>query len=139
MEDWLISAPRESAQAVAATRAYRRRGWAITAVFVAVELVIVLFGAAALEGINVLRGFAAGESHWSKAEKSAIIALDRFVAVRDAGDYRAFEAAIALVKADRMARETLSRGSPYDFARAARGFAGGDNEAATFRNGTKDS
>jgi signal transduction histidine kinase len=129
MEDWLISAPREPAQTAAVTRAYRRRGWAITAVFVAVELVIVLFGAAALEGINVLRAFASGESHWSKAEKSAVIALDRFAAVRDPADYRAFEAAIAVVQSDHAARVALS-GSPYDFARAARGFAGGDNDAA---------
>jgi signal transduction histidine kinase len=116
----------------AARWAYLRRGWAITSVMILIAFVIVSFGAAAIEGINVLRAYAAGESHWSKAEKSAIIALNAYAASGREQDFAAFRHAVAVTQADRAARESLVARAP-DVPRSARGFLDGGNDAADIR------
>jgi signal transduction histidine kinase len=115
-----------------ATRAYRRRFRAITALFVGVAIFILAFGTAALCGIDVLRAYASGESHWSKAEKTAIIALNHYIPKRRDTDYRAFRAAIDLIDGDRAAREALHSGS-VDFTRSAAGFLAGGNDPGDVR------
>lgn len=54
MTDWNAYRTRDSAPADAVARAWRRRGWAITAVLVAVALVIVSFGVPVLAALGTL-------------------------------------------------------------------------------------
>jgi signal transduction histidine kinase len=114
----------------------KKRARAIAFVFVAVQILIVLFGALGLEGINILRSYAAGESHWSKGQKAAVFALHRFARSRDAADYAQFEQGLLAIEGDRIARETLEQakgfGTRAERTRAAQGFvlSGNDVEDA---------
>lgn len=117
-------------------RRAHKRARSIAAVFVAVQILIVLFGAIGIEGGNILRSYAAGEAHWSKAEKNAIISLLRYADTRAEKDYRRFVEAISTMDGDRSARVTLQHirnfGTPEERARAADGFirSGNDREDA---------
>jgi len=109
------------------------RARSIALVFVAVQLLVVLFGALGLEGINILRSYAAGESHWSKGQKAAVFALHRFARSHDAKDYAQFERGLLAIDGDRIARETLQHASLFgthaERARAAAGFILSGNDA----------
>ncbi|HVP84068.1 MAG TPA: ATP-binding protein [Rhizomicrobium sp.] len=115
-------------------RRARRRARSITAVFVAVQILIVLFGAVGLEGVNILRSYAAGDAHWSKAQKSAIVALSRYAETRSEKHYRDFIAAMSVTHGDRVARITLQHmhfvGTAAERTRAADGFVQGGNDRA---------
>jgi PAS domain S-box-containing protein len=117
-----------------ARRRARRRTRSITAVFVAVQILIVLLGAVGLEGVNALRSYAAGDAHWSKAQKSAIVALSRYAQTRSEKHYRDFLDAMSVIDGDRVARVTLQRvrfaGTAAERARAADGFVQGGNDRA---------
>jgi signal transduction histidine kinase len=114
----------------------KKRARAIAFVFVAVQLLVVLFGVLGLEGINILRSYAAGEAHWSKGQKEAVFALHRYARSRDPADYAQFEHGMLAIEGDRVARETLEHvkgfGTRDERARAAQGFvlAGNDVEDA---------
>ncbi|HEY4124432.1 MAG TPA: ATP-binding protein [Rhizomicrobium sp.] len=117
----------------ASSRARRRAG-AIACVFVAVQILVVLFGTVGLEGINILRAYAAGESRWSRAQKSAVISLHRFAQTRSQNDYRDFEQIFSVIDGDRTAREILQHvnlfGTAAERKRAEQGFIQGGNSAA---------
>jgi signal transduction histidine kinase len=117
------------ANVLAVTRAYRRRLAGVVTVFAAMGLAIVLFGTVGFEGVNILRSYATGESHWAKAQKSAVVALERYADTRRAADYRDFEAAVRLIDGDQAARDALEAARP-DFDAAGRGLRAGGNDAA---------
>ncbi len=119
-------------RAIQSLRAYRRRGFAITAVFVAVTLLIVVVGAAGFQAINILRSYATAESHWSRAEKTAVVELDQYAVTRSEVDYREFEHAVAVLNSFQDAREALS-GGRLDFAASSIGFRGGGNDEQDLR------
>ncbi len=104
----------------------RQRIAAIAAIFVFAQFVIAGFGAAGVEGINILRAYAAGEAQWSKAQKRAIISLFNYAASRSEKDMADFRADIAVTLGDRAARLALESASP-DIARAKGGFLAGLN------------
>jgi PAS domain S-box-containing protein len=111
----------------------KKRARAIALVFVTVQALVVLFGALGLEGIDILRSYAAGESHWSKGQKAAVFALHRFARTRDAADYAQFERGLLAIDGDRIARETLQAahflGTRAERERAAQGFILSGNDA----------
>lgn len=98
-----------------------------------VQILIVLFGALGLEGIDILHSYAVGESHWSKGQKAAVFALHRFARSHDAGDYAQFERGLRVIDGDRIARETLEQvslfGTRAERSRAAHGFVLSGNDA----------
>src|SRR5260221_989781 len=93
----------------AAMRAQRQRLVAVGAIFVAVQALIVVFSWMALEVVNVARAYAGGEGFYSKAQKSAVIALHRFAETGDDRFYGVFQHFIAIPVGDRMAREELEK------------------------------
>jgi hypothetical protein len=110
----------------AAVRAQRWRFVAVGAIFVAVQALIILFSWAALEVVDVARAYAGGEGFYSKAQKSAVIALHRFAATGDEAHYETFREFISVTLGDRSAREELEKPSP-DFEVVRRGLVQGHN------------
>src|SRR6187402_3878529 len=56
---------------------------------------------AAVEVVNATRAYAVGEGRYSKAQKMAVLALDRFIDSRDPVEYRNFLDAVAIPQGDR--------------------------------------
>jgi len=93
--------------------------------------VIACLIAVGLIGMHYLRGahaFAAGEAHWSKAQKESIIRLDRFAQTGRATEIEAFRDAMRVILGDRQARLALEQ-SPPDIRKATDGFIAGKNRA----------
>jgi signal transduction histidine kinase len=109
-----------------AMRAQRRRLVAVGAIFVAVQALIVMFSWAALEVVNVARAYAGGEGYYSKAQKSAVIALHRFAETGDESAFTTFNDFIAVAIGDRIAREELEK-PERDYSVIRRGFIQGKN------------
>ena len=82
-----------------------------------------------LHYLGAAHAYSIGEAHWSKAQKEAIIRLDRFALTGDDNDFFAYESAIGVVLGDRQARLALEQAAP-DYSAAAAGFAKGRNAAA---------
>ncbi len=110
----------------AAMRAQRQRLVAVGAIFVAVQALIVVFSWMALEVVNVARAYAGGEGFYSKAQKSAVIALHRLAETGDDAFYDVFQHYIAIPVGDRIAREELEK-PQRDSAVIRRGLLQGRN------------
>ena len=107
-------------------RAQRWRLIAVGAIFVAVQALIIVFSWAALEVVDVARAYAGGEGFYSKAQKSAVLALHRFAETGDEAFYAAFEHYISVPVGDRLAREELEK-PERDFGAVRRGLLQGMN------------
>jgi hypothetical protein len=87
-------------------RTRARRANRATAALVSVWLVagvMTMFAWASVTVMSVLLAYVAGESQWSKAQKDAVRALERFAHTHEESDYQAFLAQIAVPPADREA------------------------------------
>ena len=80
----------------------------------------------ALEIVNSTRAYAVGEGRYSKAQKIAVLALDRFIDSRAEADYDAFLTAVAVPRGDRDARVALQT-RPFNHAAAVDGILRGQN------------
>ncbi len=67
-----------------------------------------------------------GQSHWSRAQQHATLALSRYLATADPDDLADARAALAVPLGDLQARHALEA-PDADLARARRGFLAGDN------------
>jgi len=77
-------------------------------------LVLVTVGvmATAIVGSSIqtgVRAFVGGEGSWSKAQKNAVISLQRFLATGDTADWEAYGTEIAVTHGDRQARLELEK------------------------------
>ncbi|QXD14604.1 response regulator [Rhodocaloribacter litoris] len=79
-----------------------------------------------LRAIDATRAYVAGNSLWSKAQKSAVLHLARYAASGDEAAYAAYEQALTIPLADRRARLALEA-SPPDLVAAREGFLDGAN------------
>src|ERR1700722_14462816 len=98
----------------------------LAATFIALLLVDLAACWGALEVVNGTRAYAVGEGRYSKGQKIAVLALDRFIDSRAQADYDAFLAAIAVPRGDRDARVAL-QATPFDRAAAVDGILRGQN------------
>ena len=82
-----------------------------------------------LEGrvFDGVRSFVRGEGLWAKAQKDAVLSLERYTRNHQESDYQAFEQALQVNFGDRKARLALLD-SPPDKASAAEGFLQGQND-----------
>lgn len=85
-------------------------------------------GLFAVTALSAARAYVAGESQWSRAQKSAALALTLYLQSGDAAHYQAFEREIAVPLADRRAREAMDRGSAHH-DEAQQAFIAGRNHA----------
>src|SRR5215469_6103018 len=72
----------------------------------------------------ILLAYVAGESSWSKGQKDAVHALERYARSGDEADYRSFLDGIAVPLGDRIAKLEMNRSEP-DTAAIRNGFAQG--------------
>src|SRR5689334_4793151 len=94
--------------------------------FVAIVALLLLLASASLSVMSALRAYVGGESAWSKAQKSAVDALDRYVRTRDDADFTAYRTAMTVVFGDREARLDLEADEP-DEGRVRGALAAGRN------------
>jgi diguanylate cyclase (GGDEF)-like protein/PAS domain S-box-containing protein len=127
------SAPAARSGAIAAAR-----GPVPVARWIAVLAVLYLFAigslvAVGVAGIGVLAGlqaFVSAESHWSKGQKDASLALSRYLDTGDEADYRRFQGRLAVPLGDRKARIALRQPRP-DRNAAQQAFLEGRNSVSS--------
>lgn len=87
---------------------------------------LALLAVACIATVSAARAYVGGEGRWSRAQKSAVLALSRYAETRDEADWSRYEAAIAVPLGSRRAREALAQ--PVLDAQAVReGFLAGGN------------
>lgn len=94
--------------------------------FVAIIALQAAITCISLEFLSGVRAYVAGEALWSKGQKDAIHALQRYLATGDEADYMSYEAAVAVPFGDRTARLALES-NPPDHEMAREGFLRGGN------------
>lgn len=62
--------------------------------------------------LSAARAFVGGESEWSKAQKRAVIHLQRYARSGELTEYQAYLSAMLIPRGDRRAREELNRATP---------------------------
>ncbi|WP_433704394.1 EAL domain-containing protein [Paraburkholderia sacchari] len=91
--------------------------------------VMTVIASISLAIMSILLAYVAGESTWSKGQKDAVYALDRYARLGDEADYRTFLECIAVPLGDRAAKLEMNRPQP-DVAAIRRGFEQGRIAAA---------
>lgn len=108
---------------MAARRVQRLKHWltphptvrgvlAVSWPFLASIAFLALLAAFAVDALSAARAFAGGESLWSKGEKEAVMALDRYVRSGTEPEYQQFRGMIAMPIGDHFARLELDRPAP---------------------------
>lgn len=92
--------------------------------FLAIIAFMTVLAVFAVDSLSAARALAGGESLWSKGEKEAVMALDRYVLSGNPSEYRQFLSMIAMPMGDHLARLELNKASP-DPAVIVRGFEAG--------------
>lgn len=99
----------------------------VIAVFVILALSLTVMTFYGNKAATSVRAYIAGQGHWSKAQKDAVIYLTRYVTEQDVRHYEKFGEALQVNLGDRAARLTLSSENP-DYKIAREGFLKGKNE-----------
>lgn len=94
--------------------------------FVAIIALQAAITITSLEFLSGVRAYVAGEAHWSKGQKDAIHALQRYVVSGDDADFMTYEMSVAVPLGDRNARLALESEQPNTEA-ARIGFLQGGN------------
>ena len=84
--------------------------------------VMALIASISVAIMAILLAYVAGESNWSKGQKDAVHALERYARSGDEADYRAFLDGVAVPLGDRAAKLEMNRPRP-DIAAIRHGFA----------------
>lgn len=103
-----------------------RRWWLLVGPLIAVVLLLAALTVTSVQLLSAARAYVGGESLWSKGQKDAVYHLERYIATRSPGEYRRFEAALAVPLGDRRARLSLDQ-TPPDREAAWLGFLAGSN------------
>jgi len=102
----------------------------LVVLFLIVIGAIVALGTSGLNVLAGLQAFVGAESHWSKGQKDAALALSRYLDTGDEADYRRFLGRLAVPLGDRKARLALQQPSP-DVRAAQQGFLEGRNSLSS--------
>jgi diguanylate cyclase (GGDEF)-like protein/PAS domain S-box-containing protein len=118
---------RELTADVVGTRARQGRGLIkIVWLYVCIVVLLLLMSSLSIGLIAAGRAYVAGEGMWSKAQKQAVQALQRYVTQQELQDYERYEQALAVMLGDRRARIELEKADP-DLRIATQGFLQGRN------------
>ncbi|WP_157256303.1 ATP-binding protein [Pelomonas sp. Root1217] len=102
----------------------RRVAWLL----IVMAALLAVLGLYAITALSAARAYVAGESQWSRAQKSAALALVLYLQSGDETQYQAFEREIAVPLNARRAREAMDRGNAHD-DEARQGFIESRNHA----------
>lgn len=94
--------------------------------FVAIIALQAAITCVSIEFLSGVRAYVAGEALWSKGQKDAIHALQRYLASGDEADFMSYEVAVAVPFGDRTARLAMES-NPPDYEIAREGFLRGGN------------
>lgn len=100
------------------------RGLALGLVLLGLAVALLVLMAVSM--LSAARAYVIGEAQWSRAQKSAVLALHHYLDTDQAAELQRWQAAIAVTQADRRARDALDRWPP-DLDAAALGFRQGLN------------
>ena len=95
--------------------------------FAVLTVCLVLLSAFSMELLSAARSYVGGESLWSKAQKQAAYALNRYADSRLESDFTDYLSAIAIPLGDNKARLELEKADP-DWSVVRAGFLQGRNE-----------
>ncbi len=84
----------------------------IVGVFVAIVIGVFCLGLVRSEILSGVRAYVAGEGLWSKAEKRAVLSLNKYAASHAEADYQQYLAEISVPIGDKQARLELQKASP---------------------------
>jgi len=95
--------------------------------FAVLAVCLVLLASFSMELLSAARAYVGGEGLWSKAQKQAVYALNRYADSRREADFQSYLAAIAIPLGDHKARLELEKPEP-DLAVVRAGFLEGRND-----------
>ena len=98
----------------------------IVGVFAGIVICVFFLGVLRSEILSGVRAYVGGEGLWSKAEKRAVLSLNKYGRSRSEGDYQQYLAEISVPAGDRQARLELQRPSP-NMSVVQHGFVQGRN------------
>ncbi|HVO56202.1 MAG TPA: PAS domain S-box protein [Dongiaceae bacterium] len=101
-----------------------RRLQLVVFVFVCIVFAVLALAYAGSRIASASRAYMGGEAMWSKAQKTAVIRLQKYSASHDEQDYQAFLASLAVPFGDRAARTEMEKEAP-DYAVIREGFRQG--------------
>jgi diguanylate cyclase (GGDEF)-like protein/PAS domain S-box-containing protein len=104
--------------------------------FLAIVALLALLFTFSMDVLSGVRAYVTAESLWSKAQKEAVNALDRYAQSGAQEDYDRFLTAIAVPLGDRLAREELDKPEPNP-AIVRHGFIDGRNDPGDINSMTK--
>lgn len=107
---------------------FSTRGKVVFIVSLFVLISVLLAGLIHLQGnvFDGVRAYVRGEGLWAKAQKDAVLYLERYSYTRDDADYHAFQNAVRVNLGDKTARLALGA-TPPNKPEAAKGFLQGQN------------
>ena len=118
--------PKRDNGALGVSRHQGRSFALLAATFIVLLLVDLAACWGAIEVVNSTRAYAVGEGRYSKGQKIAVLALDRYIDSHSEADYDAFLAAVAIPRGDRDARVAMEA-VPFDRPAAVVGILRGQN------------
>src|SRR5579864_258319 len=96
----------------------------IVGIFVAIVICVFSLGGLRSEILTGVRGYVGGEGLWSKAEKRAVLSLNKYAETHAESDFRQYQSEIAVPCGDMRARLEFQRPTP-DMAVVREGFLQG--------------
>lgn len=123
MTEHADKAPRRQAMTL------RRRFIVIGVTFSLAIAVLVGVTALGFQALSGARAYVQGESHWTKAQKQAVVSLLDYARTQEPGRLERFRQALEVYKGDREARRALEA-TPTDRDAAREGFIRGRNDPA---------
>ncbi|MGM9485269.1 PAS domain-containing sensor histidine kinase [Roseateles sp. NT4] len=100
----------------------------VAGLLIGMAALLAVLGLFAITALSAARAYVAGESQWSRAQKSAALALVLYLQSGDEAHYQAFEREIAVPLNARRAREAMDSGAGHD-DEARQGFIDSRNHA----------
>jgi diguanylate cyclase (GGDEF)-like protein/PAS domain S-box-containing protein len=104
----------------------RRKVLIIVSIFIMSSIMLISLGYAQSETLNGVRAFVRGEGLWAKAQKDAVLHLERYARSRNLSDYEKFKQALSINLGDKDGRLALLE-TPPNKERSRIGFLAGGN------------
>ncbi|MFG6415893.1 ATP-binding protein [Roseateles sp. DC23W] len=117
-----MSSPPAPTRSDALPRGARRLAWLL----LGMAVLLAALGLFTVTSMSAARAYVAGESQWSRAQKSATLALVLYLQSGDKAHLQTFEREIAVPLSDERARAAMDRGHAHD-AEARQAFIEGRN------------
>ena len=99
--------------------------YGIITIFIILGVFLIAINHYSTKALTGTRGYISGEGHWTKAQKTAVLNLIRYINLQDEWHYERFNNSLRIVDGYKQARLTLSSDEP-DYETAYTGFLQGN-------------